>query len=440
MAGNDSVLDALLSSSHLALVGVDDTGSINCWSDGACNLFGWCADEVMGQPITILASPDQLPDVRARRDAALGPGTELPPADTVRRCKNQTDIAVHVQVLPVKDEGGRPTGALAVYHDIRAAGAVSSALSDNEQELHARFQRSPVPQSRLGLDASVLAVNEAMATLIGSSAEDLVGSDGLLLLHDDDREAVVTALLQVATGDATHLQLEARLLTTAGIRHTVLTGTAVRQQSGVTVLAVSAQDVTDLRAVEEAARVQAARFEAVLTTLPVTVFSYDTDARCTFSRGAGLDLLGLQQDELVGADILEVYADHADGVDAVRRSLVGEAATATVEVAGRTLTASCHPQYDEAGRLVGGLGICIDVTERMRAEREVLANEARLRSLLQHASDVAFVVDERGVITYVSPAARLQLGYTADVLIGTAASELDHPEDAELVADRKSVV
>jgi diguanylate cyclase (GGDEF)-like protein/PAS domain S-box-containing protein len=434
MADDGGGLDALLSSPHLALVGIDRAGLIEGWSEGARVLFGWSAAESLGQPVTMLAPPDQHSDLAARCDAVVSGGQELPAIETLRHSKSGEGIAVHEHVLPVMDERGQPVGGLALYHDIRAAGGVSTALSDSNQELQARFQRSPVPQGRLSLDAQVLAVNAAMSTLLGRAEAELVGSDGLQLVHEDDREAVVLVLLDVASGDATHVQLEARLLTTAGARYAVLTGTAVPQQSGDTVLAVSAQDVTELRAAEEAVRVQAARFEAVLSTLPVVVFSYDCAGRCTFSRGLGLEAFGLQQDELVGADLFAVYADHPAGVDALRHSLKGEAATVTLEIADRTITVGCRPWYDEAGELIGGLGISVDITERVQAEREVQANEARLRSLLQHASDIAFVVDEDGAIAYVSPAVRLQLGYAEDQLIGVAAIELDHAEDRELVA------
>jgi diguanylate cyclase (GGDEF)-like protein/PAS domain S-box-containing protein len=432
---DDCVLEALLASPYLAVVGVSLSGSINRWSEGAHALLGWTSQEVLGRPLTMLSPADRQPELGAMIDAVAG-GRAAPAIESVALAKGGGSVEVHLHTCLVKDDQGQAAGALALFREVGAARAV---LNDTAQELHARFQRSPVAQSLVSLDARVLGVNEAMTTLLGPSLE-LVDANALMLLHEDDREAASAALGQVACGAEAHLQLEARLLTSHGPRLAILTGTAVRQHSGETVLAVSAQDVTDLRAAEEAVRVQAARFEAVLTTLPVVFFSYDRQGRCTFSRGQGLDALGLQQDELVGSDLLEAYADVPQFGDVLLRSLSGAAATFTVGVHGRTMAGGVRPQHDAAGTVVGGLGICIDATERSEAERKVQVNEARLHSLLQHASDVALVVDADGAIVYVSPAARLQLGHAAEDLTGTEVTDLAHPDDRSLISGAWSAV
>jgi diguanylate cyclase (GGDEF)-like protein/PAS domain S-box-containing protein len=433
---DECVLEALLASPYLAVVGVDLSGSINRWSEGARALLGWSSEEVLGRTLTMLAPADRLAELSDLVDA-LREGRDVPALETVHLSKHGGSVEVHLHTCPVTDEQGRPAGGLILCRDI---GAARAALNDTAQELHARFQRSPLAQSLVSLDARVLGVNEAMTTLLGSSVDDLVDASALLLIHEDDREAASAALGQVACGAEAHLQLEARLLTSRGPRWAILTGTAVRQHSGETVLAVSAQDVTDLRAAEEAVRVQAARFDAVLTTLPVAVFSYDRQGRCTFSRGQGLDALGLQQDELVGADLFEVYVDVPQFGDVLLRSLSGESATFTVKVQGRIMAGGIRPQHDAAGTVVGGLGICVDVTERAEAERKVQVNEAWLHSLLQHASDVALVVDADGVIVYASPAARLQLGHAAEDLTGTELTDLAHPDDRSLISGAWSAV
>ncbi len=59
-----------------------------------------------------------------------------------------------------------------------------------------------------------------------------------------------------------------------------------------------------------------------------------------------------------------------------------------------------------------------------------LAQEARFRSLVQHSSDVVLVVNNEGVITYVSPSASRIFGEPSDIAIGTNIRSLVPPEDA----------
>ena len=67
---------------------------------------------------------------------------------------------------------------------------------------------------------------------------------------------------------------------------------------------------------------------------------------------------------------------------------------------------------------------------RLVSERAKRQNEARFRSLVQHSSDVIAVVDEAGVITYVSPSATRVFGFTPEEIEGRAITSLLHAEDA----------
>ena len=58
-----------------------------------------------------------------------------------------------------------------------------------------------------------------------------------------------------------------------------------------------------------------------------------------------------------------------------------------------------------------------EVDERRAAEDAVRASEGRFRSLVQRASDLTVVTDERGVIAYVSPAAEALLGFQPEDLL-----------------------
>jgi diguanylate cyclase (GGDEF)-like protein/PAS domain S-box-containing protein len=61
------------------------------------------------------------------------------------------------------------------------------------------------------------------------------------------------------------------------------------------------------------------------------------------------------------------------------------------------------------------------IVDQSNAARVVLAeSEARFRALVQHATDVVIVLDERGRVTYVSPAVEAVFGASADELVGTS--------------------
>lgn len=65
--------------------------------------------------------------------------------------------------------------------------------------------------------------------------------------------------------------------------------------------------------------------------------------------------------------------------------------------------------------------LCIfrDVSERRKSEFLLRNSEDRFRSIVQQLSDIVFILDDSGIIIYVTPSAENILGYSSDELIGT---------------------
>jgi diguanylate cyclase (GGDEF)-like protein/PAS domain S-box-containing protein len=73
------------------------------------------------------------------------------------------------------------------------------------------------------------------------------------------------------------------------------------------------------------------------------------------------------------------------------------------------------------------------------AEAAVRASEARFRSLVQHSSDLIFVLGADGVIQFASSSASRLLGYEPEALVGVELAALAHPDDVGIVRSFVSV-
>jgi len=73
-------------------------------------------------------------------------------------------------------------------------------------------------------------------------------------------------------------------------------------------------------------------------------------------------------------------------------------------------------------------------TAAVVAEEAMRASEARFRTLVQHSSDLIFVLDARGIIRFASSSAARVIGYAPDSLVGVALSALSDPEDSGRVS------
>ena len=107
----------IVESSDDAIVSKTLDGIITSWNKGAERIFGYTAEEAIGQHITFLMRPDRYEE-EDRIIASLRRGERVAPFDTVRQRKDGELIHVSVTMSPVKDIHGKIIGASKIARDI----------------------------------------------------------------------------------------------------------------------------------------------------------------------------------------------------------------------------------------------------------------------------------------------------------------------------------
>lgn len=171
------------------------------------------------------------------------------------------------------------------------------------------------------------------------------------------------------------------------------------------------------------------RLDVVVRHAPVVLFELAPDGTFTLSRGRALRKLGLEQDEVVGETVFDVYADHQGILDAARRALGGESLTSTAEVDGRVFQTRWTPVVDETGAVQRVIGVANDVTERERAHAERRALEQLFRGVFEASNDPIILHDLDGWIEEVNERALEMLSYEREDLVGSHVLELQ-PDDS----------
>jgi PAS domain S-box-containing protein len=115
------LLSAIVDSSDDGIISKSlDGGIITSWNKSAERLFGYTAEEAIGQPITILIPQDRLeeePEIVSR----LKRGEHVDHFETVRKRKDGSLIDISLTISPVRDANGNIVGASKVARDITAS-------------------------------------------------------------------------------------------------------------------------------------------------------------------------------------------------------------------------------------------------------------------------------------------------------------------------------
>ena len=110
-------LASIVESSDDAIISKSLDGIITSWNRGAERVFGYTADETIGQPITIVIPQDRQDEERTIL-TRIRRGERIEHFETVRQRKHGSLIVVSLTVSPVKNAEGKIVGASKSARDI----------------------------------------------------------------------------------------------------------------------------------------------------------------------------------------------------------------------------------------------------------------------------------------------------------------------------------
>lgn len=155
-------LRALLLAMPLAVVEITPDGIVQYWNKPAEEMFGWTADEAMGQPMPFVPAENQEESAVLRQRVMAGEsfiGVELR-----RTRKDGSPIDVSLSTAPVRGNGGEIVGILGIVADITERKQAEAEI----RQLNAELERRVAERT-----AQLEAKNKELETFAYSVSHDL---------------------------------------------------------------------------------------------------------------------------------------------------------------------------------------------------------------------------------------------------------------------------
>lgn len=182
------------------------------------------------------------------------------------------------------------------------------------------------------------------------------------------------------------------------------------------------RDVTVRKKAEQQLQLMAHTIKSINESISIT----DTNNRLLFVNAAFLKTYGYEnEDELIGQDIAIVRSPHNDPemVDQIisvtaEKGWQGEIMNRKKDGTDFPISLSTSVVQDESGKLLGMVGVAVDITERKRFEEELQAKEAHLSTLIQTIPDLIWLKDVNGVYLTCNKIFESFFGAPASEIIG----------------------
>ncbi len=251
-------LAAIVESSDDAIVGKRLDGTVTSWNASAERMFGYSAEEMVGESILKLIPPElhqEEYDIITR----IAAGEHVPRYETERVRKDGSRFPIDLTVSPVRNAKGVIVGASSIKRDITDRRQARTAIA----RLAAIVQSSDDAIVSKTLDGNVVTWNPAAERMYGYSAAEMIGRPIYMVIPEHLEEEEREILRQAAEGAQVAHYETIRRRKDGTIINIALSLSPMRDHDGRIIgVASIKRDITDSKRAEAGLR-QAAKMEAI---------------------------------------------------------------------------------------------------------------------------------------------------------------------------------
>ena len=400
-----SFLAAIVEGSDDAIISHSLEGVILTWNRGAEKMFGYCAADAIGKPISVVVAPQQA-ELQSQFPARVCQENGTPPYECVCVRKDGRRIHVSIAGSPVRNLAGEVTAVSAILRDFTERHDAEQKLLESEERFRQVFEHAPSGICVAGPETQIVKVNEAICRMLGYSEQEVLAKKWTELCHPDDLAVALRKKDDLWGGSVEALNEE--------MRYIHRNGTVVWTKSRVSIVKASdgrplysvahVEDITKRRRAEDALRESEDRFRSMADSCPSILWVSDTRGNLEFINKECRQFFGITSSEMKAREWQSVIHpdDAPEYIAAFERAMKehapfrADARAHRGDGALRLIGSNAQPRMSPTGEYMGHIGLTADITERKRYEEELIrarrdaevANLAKSRFLANMSHEI----------------------------------------------------
>ncbi|HET9912696.1 MAG TPA: PAS domain S-box protein [Anaerolineales bacterium] len=306
----------------------------------------------------------------------------------------------------------------------------SQALQESEERFRAAFENANVGVCLVATSGHLIKVNEAMCQMFGYSHQELEQMNINSIAYPDDLETSPTFIKSAIVGETNQANFDKRYIHKQG--HIVwghVSTSLIRDAQGKPLYFIShVQDVTAQKLAETALRESEERYHTLFAHAPDAIFLENEDDEILDANPAACALLGYSREELLAMHVSDLQAPELRGQlrNAIKSELSshGSIPFESVDLRRDGTRVAVEITTSRMGDSGLALSIVRDITERKKAEAQLLASEQLFRALVENSPDFIARYDRKFRRIYVNPAIQKLFGVPAENVLGKTPVDL----------------
>ena len=398
----------------MPLATADPLGLITDVNPPAEQLIGRSRDQLVGTHVTDYAVEPERAQAALRDLIRDG---ELTDQEFSLRRPDGTTLEVLLGASAVTDAGGRLTGLLATILDLTEQRRLREHLRRSEA-----YHRGMIEAAADGLittDATgvITDVTGQVCRLSGYGRDELVGCALADCFRDPD---LARSLVDRVLAEREVTQSELPLVTSdRSVKRVAVSVCVFPGQDG---LVASVRDVTEQAALHDRLAHERAYNRSIIEASANGLVISDLRHRITDVNGTMCQLARRSRDELIGTLLPGCFADQGAAIGAANRALLAGEVTnrelSLVTPGHSAALVNISILRDECGEAAGLLTSVRDIAEQARLSRDLAAQQAYTRAIVESSVVGLFTVAQDGGITDVNTAACELTGHARHRLLG----------------------
>ncbi|HEY0073023.1 MAG TPA: PAS domain S-box protein, partial [Abditibacteriaceae bacterium] len=290
-------LASIVESSQDSIVTVDSEGIITSWNRAAEQLYGYSAQDAIGQSLMALVLPQNLQQVLCAIDRVKH-SHKVERFDSVRVHKDGHDLLLEVVMSPVKDGEGKVIGVSTIARDVTL---------HHQAEAQERFRilvegAHEFAIFMLSVENKILTWNSGAQHITGFTEAEAVGQSGEIFFTPEDcaaraphQEMQTATQVGHASDERWHLRKGGERFWASGVMM------ARRDESGnITNFIKIFRDATGERLAGQKLKASEARFRTLADAVPQLIWTNDAQGEANYFNGRWYDYSGLSYEESYG--------------------------------------------------------------------------------------------------------------------------------------------